>query len=292
MEDVRTAVAAQTANQAKGNFSNATTRWEIGANDQLMKAADYQPLIVSYRNGAAVKLSDIATVQDSVQTVRSLGLANAKRAALIIIFRQPGANIISTVDAIQAALPQLHASIDPAIDLTVALDQTQTIRASVSDIEKTLMISIFLVVLVVFVFLRELRSTLIPLVAVPVSIVGCLAAMYLLGYSIDNLSLMALTISTGFVVDDAIVVLENITRYREQGMDFRGRRRLQGCGRNWLNGVFNESFARGRVHSHSAHGGHYRASFPRVRHCSVGDDHGLARRVTHYHSHDVFTVVD
>jgi multidrug efflux pump len=218
LEDVRSAIAAQTANEAKGSFSSASRRWEITANDQLLKAADYRQLIVAYRGGSPVKLSDVAQVQDSVQTVRSMGLANGKRAALIIIFRQPGANIISTVDGINAALPQLHASINPAIDLTVALDQTVTIRASVKDIERTLLISIVLVVLVVFLFLREWRSTLIPLVAVPVSIIGTLAVMYLAGYSIDNLSLMALTISTGFVVDDAIVVLENITRYQEGGM--------------------------------------------------------------------------
>jgi multidrug efflux pump len=218
LEDVRAAIAAQTANEAKGSFASGTRRWEITANDQLLKAADYRPLIVAYRGGAPVKLSDVAHVQDSVQTVRSLGLANGQPAALIIIFRQPGANIISTVDGINAALPQLHASINPSIKLTVALDQTVTIRASVKDIERTLLISILLVVLVVFLFLREWRSTLIPLVAVPVSIIGTLAVLYLAGYSIDNLSLMALTISTGFVVDDAIVVLENITRYQEAGM--------------------------------------------------------------------------
>ncbi len=218
LDDVRAAVAAQTANEAKGSFADADSRWAISANDQLMKAKDYIPLVVSYRNGAPVMLSDVANVQDSVQTVRSMGLANGKRAALLIIFRQPGANIITTVDAIKRTLPQLHASINSEITMTVALDQTATIRASVKDIERTLFISIVLVVVVVFLFLREWRSTLIPLVAVPVSIIGTLAAMYLLNYSIDNLSLMALTISTGFVVDDAIVVLENITRYREQGM--------------------------------------------------------------------------
>jgi multidrug efflux pump len=218
LEDVRTAVAAQTANEAKGGFSSPTQHWMIGLNDQLMKAADYRPVIIRYSSGAPVRLSDVATVSDSVQTVRSVGLMNGKPAALIIVFRQPGANIISTVDAIKAALPQLHASISPAIDLTVALDQTVTIRASVSNVEQTLLISIILVVLVVFVFLREWRATLIPVVAVPVSIIGTLGAMYLFGYSIDNLSLMALTISTGFVVDDAIVVLENITRHLEKGV--------------------------------------------------------------------------
>jgi len=219
LESVRAAIVAQTANQAKGSFSNSEGRWAISANDQLMKAKDYQPLIVSYSNGQPVTLSKVATVQDSVQTVLSLGLANGRRAALLIIFRQPGANIITTVDAIKKALPQLAASIDPAIIMSIGLDQTQTIRASVSDIERTLLLSVALVVLVVFLFLREPRATLIPFIAVPASIIGTFAAMYLFGYSIDNLSLMALAISTGFVVDDAIVVLENITRYQEMGMD-------------------------------------------------------------------------
>jgi hydrophobe/amphiphile efflux-1 (HAE1) family protein len=218
LENVRAAVAAQTANEAKGGFSGTTRRWLIGANDQLLKAADYRSLIVSYKQGAPVRLSDIASVTDSVQTVRSMGLANGKPAALIIIFRQPGANIISTVDGVKAALPLLHAAINPAIDLTIALDQTVTIRASVQNVERTLLISVLLVVLVVFVFLREWRATVIPIVAVPVSIIGTLGVMYLFGYSVDNLSLMALTISTGFVVDDAIVVLENITRHRELGL--------------------------------------------------------------------------
>ncbi len=218
LEDVRTAVAAETANEAKGGFSSPKEHWLISVNDQLMKAADYRQLIVNYVNGAPVKLTDVANVTDSVQTVRSLGLMNGKPAALIIVFRQPGANIISTVDGIKAALPQLHAAINPGIELTIALDQTVTIRASVKNVEGTLLISIMLVVLVVFVFLREWRATLIPVVAVPVSIIGTLGVMYLFGYSIDNLSLMALTISTGFVVDDAIVVLENITRHLEKGV--------------------------------------------------------------------------
>jgi multidrug efflux pump len=219
LENVRSAVVAQTANQAKGSFANANERWAIGANDQLTTAKDYAPLIVAYSNGQPVALSKVATVEDSVQTVQSLGMANGRVSALLIIFRQPGANIITTVDAIKAALPQLHASLDPAIIMSIGLDQTQTIRASVADIERTLLLSVALVVLVVFLFLRELRATLIPLIAVPASIIGTFAAMFLFGYSVDNLSLMALAISTGFVVDDAIVVLENITRYQEMGMD-------------------------------------------------------------------------
>jgi multidrug efflux pump len=218
LEDVRNAVAAQTANEAKGGFSGPTRRWMIGANDQLMRAADYRQIIVTYQGGAPVRLTDVAKVTDSVQTVRSLGLENGRPAASIIIFRQPGANIITTVDGIKAALPQLHAAINPNIDLDIALDQTATIRASVKNVETTLCISVSLVVLVVFLFLREWRATLIPVVAVPVSIIGSLGMLYLLGYSIDNLSMMALTISTGFVVDDAIVVLENITRHSESGM--------------------------------------------------------------------------
>jgi multidrug efflux pump len=218
MESVRNAIHAATSNLAKGTFSDANRTWGITANDQLLKAVDYSPLLIKYNNGASVRLSDVANVTDSVQTVRSLGLANGKRSALLIIFRQPGANIINTVDGIKAALPQLHASINQAIDMTVTLDQTITIRASVKDVEKTLLISMGLVIVVVFIFLRDLRATLIPSVAVPVSIIGTCGIMYLLGFSIDNLSLMALTISTGFVVDDAIVVLENITRHREQGM--------------------------------------------------------------------------
>ncbi|MDB6127308.1 MAG: mdtC, partial [Verrucomicrobia bacterium] len=218
LEQVRTAIAAQTLNRPKGVFSDAHTMWSIAANDQLLNASDYGPLIVAYRNGAPVRVSDIAAVSTAVEDVRSLGLSDGKPSAAIIVFRQPGANIIATIDAIRAALPQLKASVDPAITIEPVMDQSITIRASVRDVERTLVISVLLVVLVVFFFLRDARATLIPSVAVPVSLVGTFAVMYLNGYNIDNFSLMALTISTGFVVDDAIVVLENITRYREQGM--------------------------------------------------------------------------
>jgi multidrug efflux pump len=217
LDNIRSVLSSQTSNLAKGSFSDSKRTWLITANDQLLHAIDYEPLLLKYRNGAAVRLRDVATVNDSVQTLRSLGLANGKRAALLIIFRQPGANIIDTVDGIRKALPELNAAIDPSIELTVTLDQTITIRASVHDVERALLISVSLVVMVVFLFLREGRATLIPSVAVPVSIIGTCGVMYLLGYSIDNLSLMALTISSGFVVDDAIVVLENITRFREKG---------------------------------------------------------------------------
>ena len=218
LEDVRSVLATANANRPKGELANDTNTWGISTTDQLLKAEDYQPLIVRYNNGAAVQLSDIAWVRDSVENVRTAGMVDGKPAVLVIIFRQPGANIIDTVDRIYAALPELHASIPAAIDLTVVLDRTTTIRASVHDVEFTMLISIALVIMVVFLFLRNLRATLIPGVVVPLSLIGTFGIMYLLGYSLDNLSLMALTICTGFVVDDAIVVIENISRYREQGM--------------------------------------------------------------------------
>ncbi|PWU10847.1 MAG: multidrug transporter subunit MdtC [Verrucomicrobia bacterium] len=218
LEDVRTMLSKQNANSPKGFLADNSSSAELNANDQLLKAADYQPLIVGYRGGSAVKLEDVANVQDSVENVRAAGFVNGKPSVLCIIFRQPGANIIETVDRIQQALPALRASIPSAIDLRVVMDRTTTIRASVRDVEITLGIAISLVILVVFIFLRNVRATLIPSVAVPVSLVGTFGIMYLCGYSIDNLSLMALTISTGFVVDDAIVVIENVSRYLEQGM--------------------------------------------------------------------------
>jgi multidrug efflux pump len=218
LEDVRNMLSQQNANIAKGQLANNNTTADLSTNDQLLKAADYRPLIVGYSNGAAIRLSDIANVQDSVENLRSAGLANGKPCALVIIFRQPGANIIDTVDGVRAALPELKASIPSAIDLTVVTDQTTTIRASVRDVERTLIVSIGLVIMVVFIFLRNPRTLIIPAVVVPVSLIGTFGVMYLCHYSLDNLSLMALTISTGFVVDDAIVVIENVTRHLEEGM--------------------------------------------------------------------------
>ena len=218
LQTVANVLKQQNANLPKGQLSDGNTTADILANDQLLKADQYKDLVVGYHNGAAIKLSDFATVTDSIENIRSAGFVNGKPAILIIIFRQPGANIIDTVDRIRATLPALKASIQSAIDLTVVLDRTTTIRASVFDVERTLGISVLLVIFVVFLFLRTVRATLIPSVAVPVSLIGTFGVMYLFGYSIDNLSLMALTISTGFVVDDAIVVIENITRYLEQGM--------------------------------------------------------------------------
>jgi multidrug efflux pump len=219
LDTVRNALNLANANQAKGQVSGGTISQEFADNDQLFTADEYRPLIVAYRNGGPVRLGDVADVQDSVADVHNLGLANGKPGVLVVIFRQPGANVIETVDRVRALMPYLQSSIPPAIKLAVVSDRTITVRASVKDIESTLLVSIVLVILVVFVFLRTVRATVIPSIAVPLSLVGTFGGMYLLDYSLDNLSLMALAISTGFVVDDAIVVLENITRYVEQGMD-------------------------------------------------------------------------
>jgi multidrug efflux pump len=219
MVNVQSVLRLQNSDLAKGQITDGNISADIVDNDQISHAEEYKPIIVGYNHGAAIHLSDVADVIDSVQNVRAAGYLNGKRAILLIIFRQPGANIIDTVDRIRAEMPSLQASIPQGIDVTLVLDRTTTIRASVSDVERTLMISIVLVIIVVFVFLRNGRATLIPAVAVPVSLIGTFAVMYLCGYSLDNLSLMALTISTGFVVDDAIVVMENITRHLEEGMD-------------------------------------------------------------------------
>jgi multidrug efflux pump len=217
LQDVASMLSSQNANTPKGQISDDRGTADITTNDQLLKAQYYKDLVVGYHNGAAVKLSDFADVQDSVENLRTTGFVNGKAGVLLIIFRQPGANIIDTVDRIRDSIPALKASIPSAMDFTIMLDRTTTIRASVSDVERTLAISVALVILVVFLFLRNVRATLIPSVAVPVSLIGTFAIMYLCRYSIDNLSMMALTIATGFVVDDAIVVIENISRYLEQG---------------------------------------------------------------------------
>jgi len=218
LEDVRAALASANANAPKGALEIDDRHLQIYTNDQASKAEQYRPLVVAYRNGRAVRLTDVGEVDDSVENLRNMGLANGKPAVLVILFRQPGANIIDTVDRVIAVLPELRASIPAAINLDVAMDRSPTIRGSLHDVEKTLLISLGLVILVVYVFLRDARSTFIPSVAVPVSIIGTFGAMYVLNYSLDTLSLMALTIATGFVVDDAIVVLENVVRHMENGM--------------------------------------------------------------------------
>ncbi len=229
ISNIQSVLSTQNSDQAAGFLANGSTTQDIVVNDQISHAADFAPLIIGYKNGAAVRLSDVAQVIDSTQDVRNAGYLSTpeirkagypsgKESVVLIIFRQPGANIIQTVQRVDAQLPFLQATIPQGMDMTVVMDRTTTIRASVSNVERTLIIAIVLVILVVFLFLRSPRSTLIPTVAVPVSLIGTFAVMYLLGFSLDNLSLMALTISTGFVVDDAIVVMENITRHLEAGM--------------------------------------------------------------------------
>ncbi len=218
LETVRKSLQAANANLAKGALSDPKQTWAITDTDQLYKAYEYQPLIVAGHQGAPVRLRDVAEVVDSVEDTRNLGLSNGKPGVIIAIFRQPGANMIETVDRIMAIVPFLRASISPSLHLNVAIDRTTTIRASVHDVEISLIISILLVIFVVFAFLRNVWATIIPSVAVPLSLIGTFGVMYLCHYSVDNLSLMALTISTGFVVDDAIVVIENISRHIENGM--------------------------------------------------------------------------
>jgi len=217
LEDVRTAIAQANVNQAKGNFDGVDRAYTIGANDQLLSSDDYRPLVIAYRNGAPVRVSDIADTTDDAENVKQAAWMNTVPAVIMNIQRQPGANIIGVVDRIEKLLPQLTSSLPPGVQVTVLTDRTTTIRASVSDVKFELMLTVALVVMVLFLFLRSLAATVIPSIAVPLSIVGTFGVMYLLGYSLDNLSLMALTISTGFVVDDAIVMIENISRYIEEG---------------------------------------------------------------------------
>jgi multidrug efflux pump len=217
LEDVRSAITAANVNQAKGNFDGAYQDYQIGANDQLLSSADYSSLIIAYRNGAPVKLTDVATVKDDIENVRQAAWWNLTPAVILNIQRQPGANIIAVVDRIKSLLPTLTATLPSAVKVQVLTDRTNTIRASVEDVQFELMLTIGLVVLVIFLFLRSVSATVIPSIAVPLSLVGTFGVMYLLGYSLNNLTLMALTISTGFVVDDAIVMIENISRYIEEG---------------------------------------------------------------------------
>jgi multidrug efflux pump len=217
LEDVRAALGSANAHSPKGGIDVGDQRYQIYSNDQATKAADYKSLVIAYRNGAAVRLTDVGEVLDSVENLRNLGLSNGKLAVMMVVYRQPGANIIAMVDHVKALMPQLRASVSPAIDVNLAVDRSTTIRASLRDVEITLIIAVILVILVVFAFLRSARATLVPVVAVSVSLVATFAVMYLLGYSLNIFSLMALTVATGFVVDDAIVVLENITRHLDAG---------------------------------------------------------------------------
>ncbi|HIJ68403.1 MAG TPA: multidrug transporter subunit MdtC, partial [Deltaproteobacteria bacterium] len=217
LDDTAAILQTTSVSLPKGQFANGSEALEIQCNDQLHKAEEYRHIIVSYRNGAPVRLSDLGTVEDSVEDLRAAGSVSGKPAILLVLYRSPGANIIATVDLVREMLPQLAATIPQGVDLSIVLDRSPPIRGSLRDVERTLVISGILVILVVFAFLRNPRATLIPGIAVPVSLISTFGVMYLLGYSLDNLSLMALTVATGFVVDDAIVVLENITRYMEKG---------------------------------------------------------------------------
>ena len=219
LEDVRTAVSDANVNTAKGNLNGTRQTYTIGANDQLLTSAGYKPVVVAYRNGAPVRMSDVADVIDGSENTMQAAWMNRTPAVIVNVQRQPGANIIAVVDRIKTILPQLKVSLPASIKVQILTDRTETIRASVNDVQFTLMLTIGLVVMVIFLFLRSLAATVIPSIAVPLSLVGTFGIMYLLGYSLNNLTLMALTISTGFVVDDAIVMIENITRYIEMGED-------------------------------------------------------------------------
>ena len=221
LEDVRAALASANANSPKGAIEEGAHRFQLYTNDQASHASEYRPLVIAYRNGSAVQLSDVADVEDSVQDLRNEGQANGEPSVLVILSRQPGANIIDTVDQVKAELPQLQASLPSDVNLTIVSDRSDTIRASLRDTKWTLLLAVGLVTFVVFLALGDLRAALVPAVVVPVSLIGTFSGMYLLGFSLDNLSLMALTIATGFVVDDAIVVLENISRHVEDGMPRR-----------------------------------------------------------------------
>ena len=218
LEDVRASIGTSNANRPKGVIEEGPVQWSLNTTDQLMTADDYRPLMIAYRNGAPVRLADVAKVTDSLEDIRNFALADGRPSISVLIFRQPGANIIQTIENVKSVLPQLRSQLPAAIDLDIGMDRSTTIRASLLEVQKTLLISILLVIVVVYLFLRDIRATIVPTIAVPVSLIGTFGVMYLLGYSLDNLSLMALTISTGFVVDDAIVVTENISRYLEKGL--------------------------------------------------------------------------
>jgi len=286
MANVQSVLSVQNADLPKGQLTNGRITTDILANDQIFHAEDYKPLIIGYSNGAAVHLSDVAQVTDSVQNIRAGGYLNGKRAVTLIIFREPGANIINTVNRLRAQIPWIKASIPEGIDVTVVLDRTTTIRASVEDVERTLLFSVVLVIVVVFVFLRNPRATLIPGVAVPVSLIGTCAVMYLFGYSIDNLSLMALTISTGFVVDDAIVVMENITRYLEEGLPplFKQRSKVLS---NRVHRFLDQHFPDRGLHPSLGHGRNRRPVISRVRGYAVDRHPRFHGHLVDHHAHDV-----
>ncbi len=278
MEDLRSAIVAANVNQAKGNFDGPHQAYQIGANDQLLSSDDYRPLIVAYRNGAPVKLTQVADVFDDVENIRQAAWMNQAPAVIMNIQRQPGANIIQVVDRIKRLLPTLTSTLPKSIQVSILTDRTNTIRASVEDVQFELMLTVGLVVMVIFLFLRNVAATIIPSVAVPLSLVGTFAVMYVLGYSLNNLTLMALTISTGFVVDDAIVMIENIARYIEQG-EAPLRAALQRRRADRLHHHLPDGLADRDAHPAAVHGRHRGPAFPRIRGHPGRHDSGLRRGI-------------
>ncbi len=285
LEDVRMALITTTTTAAKGTLNGGIQSFTIAANDQIMKPSEYNDVIFAYRNGAPVRIRDIGQAVEAPTDVTIRAYDNQKRAVLLIVYKQPGANVIDTVDQIKARLPLLTATIPPSIQVKTILDRTITIRASVADVEFTLALTFVLVVLVILMFIRNFWVTLIPSVTVPLALFGSCAAMYLLGFSLDNLSLMALTIAVGFVVDDAIVVVENIFRHVEEGevaLRGRGRRRQ----RNRLHRGIDQRVADRRVHSAAADGRHHRPAVPRIRPYGDRVDRRFRHRVADAGPHD------
>ena len=286
LEDVRAAISSANADSAKGHIDQGDQRFEVLSNDQATKAADYQNLVIAFRNGAPVLLHDVASVVDSNENIRNAGLFNNQPTVGVIVYPLPGANIIKTVAQIKKVLPSIEATLPPNINVHIAMDRSQSVTAAVGDTERSLMIAVVLVIGVVFVFLQSPRATLIPAVVLPISILGTFGPMYLLGYSIDNLSLMSLTIATGFVVDDAVVVLENVVRHIESGKG-RARGGASRQRRGELHGGFHEPVADRGVHPDPAVSGHHRAAVSRVRGDAVDRDPDFAAGLAHRHADDV-----
>ena len=278
LEDVRAQIAITTVDSPKGNIDGATRSYTIYANDQLPASKDWNDVIIAYRNGGPLRIRDIGQAVAGPEDAKQAAWANGKRGVFLVVFKQPGANVIETVDKIKAQLPRLEAAIPPAIKIDILSDRTQTIRASVEDVQFTLLLTIALVVMVIFVFLRSFWATVIPSVTVPLALLGACALMWAFGYSLDNLSLMALTIAVGFVVDDAIVMLENITRYIEEGeTPLRGR--VQGRGRNRLHHRLDQHFAGRGADPAAADGRHHRPAVPRIRGHADDGDRGFGGRL-------------
>ena len=286
LDDVRIAIANANTNQAKGSFDGPTRASTIDANDQLKTAAEYQQLIVAYRNGAPVRLSDVAEAVEGAENTRLAAWANTTPAIILNVQRQPGTNVIEVVDRVKRLLPQLQASLPAAVDVALLTDRTVTIRASVNDVQFELLLAVALVVMVIFLFLRNLPATFIPSVAVPLSLVGTFGVMYLAGFSINNLTLMALTIATGFVVDDAIVVIENIARYIEKG-ESPLEAALKGTRADRVHDHLADVLADRRADPAAVHGRRRRPAVPRVRDHAGGVDPDLRGRVADADADDV-----